>query len=194
MVYGVTDPANPTFTTLLFNEGDTQPEQGIFISADISPAGDALFVVSNEGADDASPSVTIYRLVEPQTKGGNGDDRLSAIAGDDELLGGNGDDMLLGGPGNDRLWGGRGNDVLTTGSGEDIVVVSQGGGLDIVTNFDTERDVVAPEGDVDFARTHEIDYENDGTTDLLLQFSHGGGSLILIGVSGVEDVQFTDLV
>lgn len=208
MVYDVTDPADPSFTTFLFNEGDAAPEQGLFISGDTSPIEDPLFVVSNEGSGSAPPSVTIYRIVEPQTEGANGKDDLvgtilddemtggnakdllSGIAGDDELFGENGSDTLSGGPGDDLLYGGNGSDTLATGSGEDIVFVGRGNGVDIVTDFNTDLDSVGLLDDVTLLRSQELDFDGDGTTDLLLQFSHGGGALVLLGVSDASAVQF----
>jgi len=212
MVYDITDPENPVFSTFLFNDGDVAPEGGLFIPGADSPTGDNLYVVSNEGGGGNSPSVTIYRIVEPQTEGGNGqddmvgtivddemtggngDDYLSGNTGDDQLYGENGDDILLGGIGDDLLAGGRGNDRLTGGSGEDIFVVGKGGGVDVVTDFNTDLDQIALTDGVTSFRARTVDYDQDGTTDLLIQFGQGGGALILIGVSDAGEVQIGDLV
>ncbi len=207
MVYDVTDPESPTFTTFLTNEGDRGPESGIFISAEDSPTGQQLYVVSNE----TSGTLTVYALVKPQTQGGNGadhlvgtiladdmtggngDDELIANAGDDSLSGGNGADLLKGGMGDDFLFGGRGYDVLTTGSGEDIVYLARGGsGQDVVTDFDVGLDSIALESGIAEARSSVADHNGDGVLDLVLKFGKGG-SLVLLGVSDFGAVNFSSL-
>ncbi|WP_309602326.1 choice-of-anchor I family protein [Sphingomonas sp.] len=204
IVYDITDPAAPTITTLLANAGDVRPESGIFIAAEDSPNGQALFLVSNE----VSFTLTVYELRIPQTEGGNGADQLfGTILGDvmrggngndflyanfgnDNLQGGNGDDRLDGGAGNDVLAGGRGNDLLITGLGADIVIVGRGNGDDVVTDFDTSFDSIRLDDSVRLARTTVVDRNGDGIDDLVLSFGNGGGSLVLLGVSdpGLVDI------
>ena len=81
--------------------------------------------------------------------GENGDDTIAGGLGNDQLSGGNGDDMLLGTSGNDLLsgedgddflWGGPGNDILGGGNGDDVFVLAPGEGLDLILDFDVERD------------------------------------------------------
>lgn len=202
IVYDVTDPEAPTLTTFLVNVGDVSPESGFFVSAEDSGTGYPLFVVSNED----SGTLTVYELRSPETQGGNGEDDLTgtiigetlsggngedylyANAGDDELLGGNGADVLDGGWGDDLLAGGRGDDLLVTGPGADIVLIERGGGADVATDFDPALDTVMLGGDVELARTRLVDHDGDGSLDLLLQFSGGGGSLVLLGVSDPSGV------
>ncbi len=62
MVYNVTDPLAPTFVQYI-NAGDLGPEGLIFISADDSPNGQPLIVVSNE----RSNTVAVYAIPEPTT-------------------------------------------------------------------------------------------------------------------------------
>ncbi len=61
LVFDVTDPTAVTYTGALENAGDISPEGGIFISAEDSPTGEALFVVSNE----VSNTVTAYEILVP---------------------------------------------------------------------------------------------------------------------------------
>lgn len=197
IVYDITDPANPQIATFLANVGDANPESGIFVSAEDSPTGQPLFIVSSE----ASATITVFQLTTSDTEGGNGEDHLVgtisadvmtgangndfiyANAGNDELHGGSGDDILDGGWGNDTLYGGRGNDSLTTGTGSDVIHVGRGGGDDVVTDFNTSLDSIVLDGDIFVASTQILDRDGDGRLDLVLQFGRGGGSLVLLGVS-----------
>lgn len=197
IVYDITDPTAPTLVTLLANEGDLRPEQGIFISAADSATGQALFLVSNE----SSNTLTVYELTQPKLVGGNGDDELVgtitadvmtggngddfiyANAGNDQLFGGNGNDTLDGGRGNDRLDGGRGADTLTTGLGADVILINrEGGGQDIVTDFNTALDSLLLGPGVRITRSTLSDRDGDGIDDVVLHFNRGG-SLVLLGVS-----------
>ncbi|MEH2412684.1 calcium-binding protein [Nostoc sp.] len=75
--------------------------------------------------------------------GGSGDDYLDGGDGDDSLVGGDGNDVLTGGSGSDTLVGGDGNDVLTGGSGSDTFVLNySGGGIDRITDFSVDDDVL----------------------------------------------------
>lgn len=197
IVYDITDPDDAKIATFLANEGDVSPESGIFIAADDSANGATLFLVSNE----SSNTLTVYELTTPQTEGGNGiDDLVGTISddimtggngadtlfgnfGDDELIGGNGADLLDGGWGDDQLWGGRGDDIITTGIGADVIHVERGNGTDVVTDFDTAEDSIALHDGIEIAGTQVADFDGDGTLDLVLQFDHGGGSLVLLGVT-----------
>lgn len=202
IVFDITDPAAPRIATFLANSGDVAPEQGIFISAADSATGKPLFLVSNEGSN----TLTVYQLSEPQLDGGNGDDDLVGTIladvmtggngndfiyagfGDDRLFGGNGDDELDGGAGDDQLSGGRGNDLLTTGAGADLIIVGRGNGEDVVSDFDTVFDSIQLNDGVKLKQSKVVDYDGDGTDDLTLTFSNGGGSLVLLGVSDPSGV------
>jgi DNA-binding beta-propeller fold protein YncE len=204
IVYDITDPTDPHIATFLANAGDLNPESGIFVSAGDSATGRPLFIVSNE----ASATLTVYELTTPNMVGGAGDDELVgtisadvmtggngndfiyANLGNDELSGGNGDDMLDGGWGDDLLSGGSGDDLLTTGLGGDIVSVGRGNGADIVTDFDTQLDAIELLDGVLVNQATVIDHDGDGTEDLLLSFKFGGGTLILLGVSDADAVDF----
>ncbi len=58
LVFDVTDPAAVTYTAAAVNAGDLNPEGLLFISAEDSPNGEALLVVSNE----ASNTLTTFEL------------------------------------------------------------------------------------------------------------------------------------
>lgn len=212
MVYDVTDPQAPTFTTFLFNEGDTEPENGVFIAAADSPTGEALYVVSNED----SGTLTVYALTTPSTVGGNGAERLVgtilgedmtggngadlliANAGNDEVRGGNGDDRLFGGPGNDDLFGENGADVLIGGSGDDLLDGGRGGDLFVFDNSaatGSDR-IVRLESSDRLLTTVALD---DGDGDDVIDLGAGatldlfGSSSVAIG-GGVDSLRFDGIV
>lgn len=197
IVYDITDPTAPKIATLLANLGDVAPETGIFIAAEDSPNGHALFLVSNE----TSQTLTVFQLDAPTTVGGNGEDRLIGTisadtltggngndyifgnAGNDTLYGGNGDDILSGGLGDDVFYGGNGNDRIITGTGRDIIHVGRGAGSDIVTDYDVKLDRIVLDDGVKLASAKLVDTDADGKLDLVLSFSKGGGTLTLLGVT-----------
>jgi Ca2+-binding RTX toxin-like protein len=120
--------------------------------------------------------------------GGNGDDSLSGGDGDDIVYGRNGNDHLLGGAGDDFLYGGMGNDTLDGGVGADTFVVQQGNGADVVTDFYAPLDSVALASGISLGTSYVTDANADGTDDLVLLFTHGGGMLTLLGVDEVSQV------
>ncbi|ACD89523.1 metallophosphoesterase [Chlorobium limicola DSM 245] len=65
MVYDVTNPAEVSFVQYLGNSGDISPEGVLFVSADDSPSGRELLIVSNE----TSNSVTLYQENDAPTVG-----------------------------------------------------------------------------------------------------------------------------
>lgn len=102
MVFDLTDPTVPLFVQYINNRdfhagdefaGDIAPEGLVFISADDSPNGVPLLVVSNE----VSGTVTVYGIYEPMTEGtytlnilhnNDGESQLLDAGGDLELYGG----------------------------------------------------------------------------------------------------------
>ncbi|WP_072297999.1 ExeM/NucH family extracellular endonuclease [Paracoccus sp. SM22M-07] len=62
MIFDITDPANVSFVTTAGQAGDTAPEGTLFIPAEDSPTGEALYIVTNEG----SATIGIYGVEERQ--------------------------------------------------------------------------------------------------------------------------------
>jgi VCBS repeat-containing protein len=127
---------------------------------------------------------------EDRLDGGNGNDILYGMDGHDLLFGGNGTDSLYGGGGNDRLAGGNGDDLLSGGSGNDLFVFGRGGGSDTVLDFDTANDRIGLEDGIGVRSWTVSDVNHDGHLDLILAFSNGGGSAVLLGVSDFGAVHF----
>ena len=130
---------------------------------------------------------------EDVLSGDNGNDMLDGGTGDDILYGGNGDDHLLGGAGDDFLYGGRGDDRLEGGVGADTFVVQQGNGEDIVTDFYAPLDSVGLAAGISLASSQVADVNSDGHDDLVLLFTHGGGTLTLLGVTDIDQVHIVTI-
>lgn len=75
-------------------------------------------------------------------RGDDGNDQLWGDADNDFIFGGTGNDTLQGDDGADVLSGGRGNDALTGGAGADVFVFGLAGGLDCITDFNPDEDMV----------------------------------------------------
>lgn len=120
--------------------------------------------------------------------GGDGSDRLTGGTGADDLRGGKsgdvlfgraGEDRLKGGGGRDLLNGGAGNDTLTGGKGADVFVFGPNSGADIVTDFESGKDIlrlVAQGGGFE-----ALSIVNAGP-DLMI--THDGGVILLAGAAG----------
>ena len=89
-----------------------------------------------------------------QIAGGPGADIVFGGAGSDSLYGGQGDlgatsdpgaDRLDGGADDDLLFGDRGDDTLTGGAGADRFDIFSGAGVDRITDFSLQDDVIALE-------------------------------------------------
>lgn len=63
LTFDVTDPTNVTYTGVAQRPGDLAPEGSLFISAEDSPTGEALFVTSNE----ASNNISVFGVNETFT-------------------------------------------------------------------------------------------------------------------------------
>ena len=122
--------------------------------------------------------------------GGNGNDMLNGGDGNDMLHGGAGADQLFGGAGDDLLWGEKGSDVLSGGVGADTFVVLRYNGSDVVTDFYTPLDTIALGAGIALATSSVADVNADGKDDLVLTFTHDGGTLTLLGVDDVSQVHF----
>ncbi|MFG6094985.1 DUF4114 domain-containing protein [Leptothoe sp. ISB3NOV94-8A] len=70
------------------------------------------------------------------------DQHLKGGIGRQTLVGGDGDDLLEGFKGIDTLVGGLGDDILTGGAGKDTFVLNATSGMDIITDFQDDYDVL----------------------------------------------------
>ena len=123
--------------------------------------------------------------------GGHGNDTLSGGRGKDVLSGGEGDDELAGGKHGDVLNGGLGNDLLIGGRGADLFEFSGAFGQDTVQDFTPgqgDQLVISGYGsDLDTfgeLAPHVTDDGVDTTVDLT---AFGGGTITLLGVTGLEE-------
>ena len=138
MVYDITDPSAAEFVEYINprdfagdaaagTAGPLGPEGLVFISAQDSPTGFPLLVVSNEVSGSTTIFSINYNATDFATRGndvltGTPDaDTINGLAGNDVILGLAGDDTLLGAAGSDRLFGDIGNDLLNGGAGNDIL-------------------------------------------------------------------------
>ncbi len=83
----------------------------------------------------------------------------SLIAGgaeDDLLFGGSGDDVLVGNAGNDYLLGGGGTDIYIGGEGVDIFALTPGGGVDIITDFESNKDLIGLTDGLSFGQLYRV--------------------------------------
>lgn len=80
-----------------------------------------------------------------QLRGGEGQDVIFGEGSADQIDGGDGSDTIDGGTDSDTIEGGSGDlsdDLLTGGSGRDYFVFSTNMGVDTVTDFDVEEDIL----------------------------------------------------
>lgn len=103
-------------------------------------------LIGRDGDDILIGSASIDRL-----EGGAGRDHLHGLDARDALFGGTDHDLLEGGGGNDRLSGGagrdilvggRGNDTLAGGTGKDSFVFHRRDGVDRITDFNGDQDIL----------------------------------------------------
>ncbi len=110
---------------------------------------------------------------------GSGDDFIFGNTANNILKGNDGDDLLWGDAGNDTLRGGHGTDIINGGLGNDVL----GGGYgDDVLSGGPGRDrfVVTP--------------DNDGSLDLIMDFSKGEDKIYLARFDGLESADELDLL
>ena len=114
-------------------------------------------------------------------------DALQAFGeeGDDVLIGGGGADLLDGGDDDDTITGGAGGDTLTGGGGSDRFEFAALFGLDEVTDFRVNADVLAFEassiGISDFGLL-QFFIATDGAGDAIIEISAGTDVITLTGV------------
>jgi Ca2+-binding RTX toxin-like protein len=118
-------------------------------------------------------------LGDDRLYGNGGNDRLVDLFGNNSLDGGTGDDVLIAGLGNDQLLGGEGSDRLTGGLGKDMFYLTQPNGIDTITDFNVNDDVmVVPVKDVKDFEVVAND-ELAATSLRVLVYSKGTGNLFL---------------
>ncbi|MCA1992355.1 MAG: choice-of-anchor I family protein [Coleofasciculus sp. S288] len=174
MVYDVTNPTSPAFVQYINSASDIAPEGLTFVSADESPTGKPLLVVSHE----VSQTTTTYEISTASGRGykpvingtpgnntlngGNfgeifygfeGNDRINAGEGNNNLYGGDGNDILNGGAGNDIANGGNGNDRINAGEGDNLLYggagndrLNAGAGDDVIYGGAGDDRISAGEG------------------------------------------------
>jgi Ca2+-binding RTX toxin-like protein len=195
MVYDVTDPLNPVFTTFTSNPAGfagnsalQRPEGGLYISAEDSPTGRALYLVSNEGTGSGGSLVTyqvdgggVFGTAGIDTLDGTTfDETINGLAGDDRIDGKAGDDVLIGGAGADTIIGGEGFDTVSYETAE----------AGIIINLSTGR---GSGGDADGDRLSEIeavlgsDFTDTITGSRTADTLDGGaGDDVLLGARGAD--------
>lgn len=120
---------------------------------------------SHSGGDAAGDTLVNIQHVE-------GSDHADKLVGDDAA------NKLMGGKGDDTLNGGAGNDTLTGGEGEDTFELAFGMGDSIITDFDSEADMLVYVGSSEDESTHGL----NGDGDLVVTLSDGS-TVTLKGVS-----------
>ena len=217
MVYDVTDPLAPVFTTFTSNPAGfagnsalQRPEGGLYISAEDSPTGRALYLVSNEGTGSGGSLVT-YQVDGGGVAGTSADDVLDGTAfgetlwgreGNDVLNGDGGDDTLDGGEGADTLDGGEGFDTASYLDSEDAVIVNLGTGRgsggdaagDRLTGI--EAVIGSEEGDRLTGSGGDDSLDGSAGDDLIIAargndvLIGGNGNDVLVGGLGADEFRF----
>jgi Ca2+-binding RTX toxin-like protein len=120
--------------------------------------------------------------------GGSGNDFLAGDLDQDIIRGGDGNDSLYGGRNSDQLFGDAGddilsgdkdNDTLTGGTGKDTFVLVTDGGLDVITDFENNIDIIKLPDGVTF-------------NDILLQ-SSSSNTLIIVQSTGEQLAQINNI-
>ena len=133
--------------------------------------------------------------------GGSGDDTITGSDNDwrlpEHIFGGSGDDTIDGGGGDDLIIGGAGDDDLTGGAGADTFVFWEGHGADTIRDFNfaegdrihlTNFDKTITWAHLNSKITSVTD-ENGVVTGVQIDLSEwGGGTIILNGITSVDDV------
>ncbi|MBV6631926.1 MAG: DUF4347 domain-containing protein [Alphaproteobacteria bacterium] len=150
------------------------------------PGDDAVY--GNEGQD-----TVIAGTGNDVAFGGQGNDIVYGNQGEDQLFGNRGADLLFGGQGNDQVSGGEGADTLVGGVGDDTLTGGPGAdsfdfgtnsGASVITDYDGGTgDVIIGNG---FDAADTVTLTNEG---LLIQ-NEAGATLLLIGVTSINDVVF----
>ena len=122
--------------------------------------------------------------------GGEGDDTLSADSGMNTLVGGAGDDTISGGSDDDTITGGPGDDQMSGGGGDDTFVFSpsDGDGDDVITGFTVGDDRIDLSAYLLTAEQVAASIDVFGGNVRIDLTEHGGGKIILSGVTDIESL------
>lgn len=153
---------------------------------------DSEFINGNTGLDSLIGNGGIDTLrggkQDDILDGGTGDDFLAGDLDQDILKGGDGSDTLYGGKNSDQLFGDAGddilsgdkdNDTLTGGTGKDTFVLITDGGLDVITDFENNIDIIKLPDGVTF-------------NDILLE-SSSSDTLIVVQSTGEQLAQVNNI-
>ena len=116
----------------------------------------------------------------------SGFENVTGSQQDDMITGDENDNVLIGNGGNDTLIGGTGDDSLTGGIGNDRFEFNEGDGADVITDFDTEQEVIQLTNVVLSAEEAAELAIDDGEGNTVIDFGNGD-QITLNGVSA-EDV------
>ena len=120
--------------------------------------------------------------------GEKGEDSLFGETGNDTLYGGKDDDLLMGRQGDDILHGDLGNDILIGGSGEDRFMLSSTTGIDQITDFNLDEDLI---GLMDGLSVSQVQWQFNQTGETVISLSSNGQSLaILDGLHSLTQQHF----
>lgn len=169
MVYDVTNPTSPAFVQYINKTGDIAPEGLSFISAEQSPTGKPVLVITNE----VSKTTTLFEITTangqgytPVINGTSSNDNLNGGNGGEIFYGFAGNDNINAGEGNNNLYGGDGNDTLNSGSGDDIL--NGGNGNDKLYAGEGKNQIYAGSGnDLVFTGAgDDLIYAGDGNDEI----------------------------
>lgn len=163
----------------------------------LNPVGDTIQEAADGGSDTVQSNATIT-LTSPNVErltltggadiDGTGNAQNNVITGNSGgnlLRGGNGNDSIKGGGGADILAGEAGNDTLEGGAGADVFrFAASNAGTDRIIGFSTGED------GFDLAGLFTGASASNGNTVL----QHAGGSVIVVGVTGLTLNQWNGLV
>lgn len=140
--------------------------------------------VTAVGTDDNGEKVTTA-IGEGSFSAGEEGGTILGTEGSQLIVGGEGADTMLGGIGNDTILAGEGDTIGVDGGGDKTFGgLADGATLDFsYLNIDGGIDALASA----ITNISYEDVDNDGTDDLVVEFSEGS-SITLLGVGNVEDI------
>ena len=128
----------------------------------------------------ASPSGVTVDLATGTASGGHAEgDRIGGV---EHVIGSEHGDHITGDAGANHLTGGGGNDRITGGAGSDRFIFGSGNGDDIIHDFTDAEDLIDLT-DFDLTDFSELTMRSDETGVVIDLSGHGGGTILLEGVS-----------